>query len=156
MDRQVPIARGDEPKVPRGASLGALCFRRHGSGPKLLLITERDAERWRLPVGVSDGSVPPDELVREAAWDAAGVRGEVNAAWSGSYVADRRFPGVHAQPGPVSVLALRVRDLSAHYPGARQFRRRWFAPAKAVQRVADRELSRLLAEFDPAVLVWPD
>lgn len=143
MKRIVPteFAAGETQPLPQHA---ALCWRHHGDGVEVLLVTSRDTGRWVLPKGWPiDGLTGPATAAQEA-WEEAGVKGTVGDARLGVY-GYRKVLGPHAEvPCQVSVFGLKVGGLAARFPERGQRQRKWFSAAKAARRVAEPELRALL------------
>lgn len=131
---------------------GALCYRRHGPTTKILLVTSRGTGRWIIPKGWPMDGLAPAQVARQEAWEEAGARGVVHEESLGSYRYCKWLSQARETPCRVSVYALRVRELSVHYPEFRERRRRWFTPEAAARRVAEPELAEMLQQFDPSAL----
>ena len=135
-----------------GHQIGALCYRRHGSGIKILLVTSRGTGRWVIPKGWPVKGLTPVDVACREAWEEAGVRGDAGSDCLGRYPYQKWLARGVERPCIVCVYPIRVRNLSAHFPESRQRRRKWFTPAKAAQKVAEHELAQILGDFDPSAL----
>jgi 8-oxo-dGTP pyrophosphatase MutT (NUDIX family) len=135
-----------------GTQFGALCYRRHGSGLKILLVTSRGTGRWVIPKGWPVKGLSPQDVARREAWEEAGVRGDVRKTCLGQFPYQKWFSKGLERPCNVSVYPIKVRNLSVHFPEAKQRRRKWFTPRKAAEKVAECELAQILYEFDPKAL----
>ncbi len=128
----------------------ALCHRKTAKGKtEILLITSRDTGRWVIPKGwPMQGKSGADCALREA-YEEAGIKGEAGKRCIGLYAYDKVLKGGLHQPCIVAVYPVAVTDLADDYPEKGQRVRKWFSPRKAAARVAEPELSTLLAAFDP-------
>lgn len=135
---------GQEPAP--ATQVGALCWRRHGSGVQVLLITSRETGRWVIPKG---GIVPGKDAGTSAAleaWEEAGVHGRLSPVMMGAFDYDKLYrKRQEAVPCQVQVFPLRVDKLVAKFPERGQRRRKWFKPAKAATQVMEPALRALLA-----------
>ena len=85
--------------------------------------------------------------MREA-YEEAGVVGKITGGCIGAYVhLPSRFK--IRLPRLVAVYPLKVRSLRTHFPETGQRKRKWFSAKKAAKKVANPELSALIAGFDP-------
>lgn len=127
--------------TPPLMQVGALC---QGPGDgRVLLITSRDTGRWVIPKGWPMTGRSLAAAALQEAWEEAGVRGEVGREL-GRYrygkVQDEGF----SVPVEVRIFPVRVSSLADAFPEAGQRTRRWFDPAEAADRVAERDLARVL------------
>ena len=139
-----PLNVGDTPSgVPQ---VGALCWRRHGKGIQVLLITSRDTGRWVIPKGGIVVGKSAGGSARLEAWEEAGVEGHLSApAALGSFDYDKMLRNrSEALRCEVQVFQLRVDRLLAKFPEKDQRRRKWFKPAKAAAQVMEPALRALL------------
>lgn len=130
---------------PKRLQVAALCYARHGSGKKVLLITSRDSGRWIIPKGWPiDGKDAPGAALQEA-WEEAGVRkGNITTDPVGSYDYDKELRGGLAVPVETLVYSVEVTDLQDEFPEADQRRRRWVSTQKASDMVREPELREIL------------
>ena len=147
--KKVDEDKGD--KTEAASQTGALCYRvTKKRGPEILLVTSRDTGRWVIPKGwLMKGKSPAEAALREA-FEEAGVEGKVQGDLVGLYSYDKVLEGEDVQPCVVSVFPVAVARLIARFPERGQRERRWFKPKKAAKKVAEPELSALLAGFAPA------
>lgn len=133
------------------AQTGALCYRVTARrGVEVLLVTSRDTGRWVIPKGwLMKGRSPAEAALREA-FEEAGVEGEVAGDMLGLYSYDKVMADRSVQPCVVSVFPVAVARLKSSFPEHGQRERRWFRPKKAARKVAEPELSEILAAFEPA------
>lgn len=148
------------PSGPAGGcertQVGALCWRAHGAGVQVLLITSRETGRWVIPKGGLIPGLDAPGSARREAWEEAGVEGHLSAeAALGTFDYDKlnRKRQV-AQRCRVQVFPLRVDRLVADFPEWAERRRKWFKVAKAAGLVDEPELRGLLERLaeDPAAL----
>lgn len=132
------------------AQTGALCYRvTKKRGPEVLLVTSRDTGRWVIPKGWLMKDRTPAEAALREAFEEAGVEGRVAGEMLGLYSYDKVLADESALPCVVSVFPVAVARLRASFPERDQRVRRWFRPAKAARKVAEPELSALIAAFSP-------
>ncbi len=126
----------------------ALCFRRHKSGHKVLLITSRDTGRWVLPKGWPIPGLAPHESAAQEAWEEAGVEGQADPEVAG-FFHYHKVTGERSKLCVVGVFPIHVEKMARDFPEKGQRRLKWFSPAKAATRVAEAELAALLAAWRP-------
>lgn len=131
------------------AQTGALCYRVTARrGVEVLLVTSRDTGRWVIPKGwLMKGRSPAEAALREA-FEEAGVEGEVTGDMLGLYSYDKVMADRSVQPCVVSVFPVAVARLKSSFPEHGQRERRWFRPKRAARKVAEPELSEILAAFE--------
>ena len=143
-DASAPIIIG----APQAAApqVGALCWRNHGKGVQVLLITSRDTGRWVIPKGGIVAGKDAGGSARLEAWEEAGVEGHLSsAAPLGAFDYDKMLRNrQEALRCQVMVFPLRVDRLLAKFPEKAQRRRKWFRPAKAAAQVMEPALRALL------------
>ncbi|MFZ1339140.1 MAG: NUDIX hydrolase [Paracoccaceae bacterium] len=128
---------------------GALCWRMHGAGPEVLLITSRDTGRWVIPKGWPIEALSAAEAAAREAWEEAGVEGALDGGSLGFFAYRKGLGPSVSVPCVVEVFALRVDRLASGYPEKGQRRRKWFSLDKAAKRVDEPELRRLILDFEP-------
>lgn len=137
-------------KTEAMAQTGALCYRiTKKRGPEVLLVTSRDTGRWVIPKGWLMKDRTPAEAALREAFEEAGVEGNLAGDMLGLYSYDKVLPDQSARPCVVSVFPVAVARLRASFPEHGQRERRWFRPKKAARKVAEPELSALIADFAP-------
>lgn len=146
-----PAAAGPRRQV------GALCWRRHGKGIEVLLITSRETGRWVIPKGGLIAGTDAPGSARQEAWEEAGVEGNLSRAEPlGCFDYDKlnRRRDL-AELCRVDVYPIRVDRVVHDFPEREERRRKWFSPAKAATRVAEPALRQLLEDLaeDPSRLL---
>lgn len=137
------------PVHPR-PQVAALCWRRaKGGALQVLLVTSRDTGRWIVPKGWLIGERTPADSALVEAWEEAGVQGRASGSPVGQFVYSKVLDGGIALPVRVDLYPVEVQRLKRRFPEAGQRDRRWFTRAEATARLADAELARLVASFDP-------
>ncbi|MCB2115337.1 MAG: NUDIX hydrolase [Rhodobacteraceae bacterium] len=147
------VSEGKGDRTEAASQTGALCYRvTKKRGPEVLLVTSRDTGRWVIPKGwMMKGKTPAEAALREA-FEEAGVEGKVVDDLLGVYSYDKVLEGTAVQPCVVAVYPVAVARLISRFPERGQRERRWFKPKKAARKVAEPELSALLAGFAPGAL----
>lgn len=130
----------------------ALCYRVNNDKVEVLLITSRGTGRWILPKGWPIDGKSPAESAAQEAWEEAGVIGKLSERCLGLFAYVKEREEEDDLPCVAMVYPVKVRRLASDYPEEKERRRKWFSPKKAAQKVAEPELARILAEFDPRAL----
>lgn len=129
--------------------IGALCWRPHGSGHEVLLITSRETGRWVIPKGWRMQGLTDAGAAAREAWEEAGIEGEATEDAVGFFAYRKVLTGGNSVPCVVKVFSLRVDRLVNRYPEKGQRRRKWFAPEKAAKKVDEPDLRHLILSFAP-------
>jgi len=129
-------------KVLRGARIvqaAAIPYRWNAGRLEIAMITKRQRSRWIVPKGHVELGETPRQSARREATEEAGLLGKIGLRPCGSY---RYQKG--SEPALVMVFVLRVtRQLSSWREDAER-EREWFAIERAIQRVRERGLRRIL------------
>ena len=121
---------------------GVIPYRVRNGEIEVLLITNRRRQNWVIPKGgISKAMTPPDSAVKEA-WEEAGVIGQVDADKFGTYEYHKR-----GETYRVEVFLLPVETVLQDWPEASLRKRQWLRVTKAVKRVKQAELKRILKTF---------
>lgn len=152
MIKQLPLSFGRAKKADVRTQFAALCYRVKNDKVQILLITSRGTGSWIIPKGWPvDGKTPGDSAALEA-WEEAGVVGRVDQRPLGMFSYTKTVGDDAGLPVVAMVYALRVTSLSTEYPECHERRRKWVSRKKAAHAVSSPELSRILRDFDPALL----
>jgi 8-oxo-dGTP pyrophosphatase MutT (NUDIX family) len=146
-----PADAGESPLT----QYGALCWRRgDDAGIQVLLVTSRETGRWIIPKGWPIAGLPPEATAAREAWEEAGVRGTPSPRPLGVYaydkVIDRACAPPRSLPCVVAVYAVETSGRARDFPESDERRCKWMSRKKAARKVAEPELSALIAAFDPA------
>ena len=148
LPKQLPLSLHSAKKTDVRTQFGALVYRVVGNKVQVLLITTRGSKRWIIPKGWPMRGMTPARAAMQEAWEEAGVKGKGSDHCLGlfaySKVIDKRD-----LPCIVMVYPVKVSKLVKTYPEVGQRRRKWFSPKKAAARVAEPELAKILATFNP-------
>lgn len=141
-----------DPPVPKHGKtiqqVAALPFVGGKSGYELVLITSRNDGRWLIPKGwPEDGESLEAGAAREAR-EEAGIVGDIHGDPVGSYVYMKLLASGDRIRSEVSVFPLLVRSLQSNWPERASRERRRVPLAKAIRRVGDKDLARLLRELN--------
>lgn len=136
--------------APGKAQVGALCWRKHGSGVQVLLITSRETRRWVIPKGGLITGLDAGASARQEAWEEAGVEGHLSSAEVlGCFDYDKLDRKQQlARRCRVEVYPLRVDRLVSKFPERGERRRKWFKLSRAAVEVDEPDLRRLLLDLD--------
>ena len=129
--------------------IGALCWRRHGAGHEVMLITSRDTGRWVIPKGWPIDGLTNGAAAGREAWEEAGIEGDAASPSLGFFAYRKGLDGNVAVPCVVEVFALKVARLADSYPEKGQRRRKWFRPDTAAKKVDEPGLRELILAFAP-------
>lgn len=129
----------------------ALCYQQDAAGKtRILLITSRDTGRWVVPKGWQVAGKSAADSAAQEAFEEAGVEGVVSDHCIGIYSYGKVLGSKRIIPCVVAVYPLRVTDLKSDFPEKGQRRLKWFKPQIAATKVAEPDLSAILASFDPS------
>ena len=130
---------------PRLLQVAALCVRGKGRDQRVLMVTSRGTGRWIIPKGWPMDGKPNHEAALTEAWEEAGVRkADVDPMPIGSYTYDKIMGGGVPIPVEVHVYLVQVDKVMDDYPEARQRKRKWMAPGRAADQVAEPGLKGIL------------
>lgn len=118
---------------------GVIPYRVRNGNVEVLLVTNRRRKHWVIPKGgIKKPMTPPDSAAMEA-WEEAGVIGQVDANKVGTYEYHKR-----GNTYQVEVFLLPVETVLKDWPEASQRVRQWVRVPKAVKKVEQAELKRIL------------
>jgi 8-oxo-dGTP pyrophosphatase MutT (NUDIX family) len=150
MDRITPaqIMRSMRPLLgaePIRLQVAALPWRHTKSGIEIMLITSRTQGRWVLPKGWPETG---EELCTAAAREAheeAGLLGAISSSTAGhyGYLKTTGSDGVRCE---VMVYPLEVGATASKWKEKGKRRRKWFAPERAAEAVAEPQLGDLIRQ----------
>ena len=159
MDQPAPSAkrarkRGQLPLRIKGGKtdprtqFAALCYRREESGIRVCLVTSRRSKRWILPKGWPMHKETPAAAAATEAWEEAGLTGRPIDRCLGVFAYVKTLSR-SLTPVIVMVYPVEIDTVHDEWPEKRQRKRKWFSPKKAAKRLAEPELRRIVAHFDP-------
>jgi len=151
MIKQLPISLFGAEKSQVRTQFAALCYRVKKQKVQVLLVTSRGTKRWIVPKGWPMDAMTPAASALQEAWEEAGVIGRNAGGCLGVYSYEKGIGPNDDLPCLAMLYPVAVRSLAKKYPEAGQRRRRWVSRKKAARLVAERELSRLILDFDPRV-----
>ncbi len=138
-----------EPDREPKTQYAALPWRRSGDELQILLITSRETRRWVIPKGWPIKKLAPGPSAAQEALEEAGAVGPTSRKALGVYHYDKRLRSGRTQHVRVFVYGLEVTELRDEWPEQHQRERRWVSPAEAAELVDEKELKKLLADFQP-------
>lgn len=150
--KQRPLNLADGGKRDVRTQFGALCWREKNGKVQVLLVTSRRRKRWILPKGWPMDDETPVHAAETEAWEEAGVAGKSKSVCLGifSYIKDldegERLPCV------VAVFPVKVKKTFTDWPEKSMRRRKWMSLKEASKAVDEKELSDIIANFNPAIL----
>jgi 8-oxo-dGTP pyrophosphatase MutT (NUDIX family) len=125
---------------------GAIPFRFGPRGIEVMLVTSRKTGDWILPKGHIEPFMSPESSALKEAWEEAGIEGAIIGRPVGSWTYEKN--GLSHR---VEYFPLAVENVLPLWPERGSRKRRWYPIARAVERVADAGLRRMLTEF-PEIL----
>lgn len=149
IERLRKILAGLLGRRPPHLQVGALCLRRRGGRPQVLLITSLGSGRWIIPKGWPMRGRSLAGAALQEAWEEAGITGRVDPRPIGSFVYDKIGEGGLAKQCEVRVFAVHTAAQAESYPEAGRRERVWLEPAKAAAKVQEDGLRRLLEGLTP-------
>ena len=147
LEHPMSLEGGDSREVR--TQFGALCYRYKKKKIEVLLITSRTSKRWIVPKGWPVDGKSPSESAAIEAWEEAGVLGETDGRCVGVFSYSKDTEDLGDVSCLAMVFAIEVRELAKSYPESAERDRVWVSRKKAAKMVEERELSRLLRDFDP-------
>lgn len=149
--KQLPLRLRVGGKTDVRSQFAALCYRVKEGKVEICLVTTRRTGRWILPRGWPMHKQTPAEAAAAEAWEEAGVTGKPIDRCLGVYSYVKPLPEA-AAPVLVMVYPVRITKVHARWPERKQRRRKWLSPKQAAKRLAEPELRRIVAAFDPRQL----
>lgn len=130
----------------------ALCYRIHKDETQILLVTSRERGRWIIPKGWPVEGETPAQAAATEAYEEAGVEGKTFNVCLGLYSYTKIMEGSENLPCAVSVFPVKVKKILQTYPEMDERKRKWFSQKKAVARIREPELRKIIKHFDPNLL----
>lgn len=129
-------------KVLRGTRVvqaAAIPYRWNAGRLEIAMITQRQRGRWIVPKGHVETGETPRQSARREANEEAGLVGKIGLRPCGSYryLKDR-------EPRLVMVFVLRVTRQLSSWREDEEREREWFAIERAIERIRERGLRRIL------------
>jgi 8-oxo-dGTP pyrophosphatase MutT (NUDIX family) len=124
--------------------VAALPWRKRNGQVEILLVTSRMTGRWVIPKGGVMAHLVDMNAARQEAFEEAGIAGRMRRKRIGIYTYRKINPAGPSQLCEVKVFALEVRRELKSWPEMRQRRRRWFAVAKAAQKINEAQLRKII------------
>ncbi|WP_232236999.1 NUDIX hydrolase [Thiosulfatihalobacter marinus] len=139
-------------KAGRLLQYGALVYRINNDKTQVMLITSRRSQRWILPKGWPIKGLKPHQAAAQEAWEEAGIRGKVSKQPCGLYTYPKDKDLRKAASCTVILFPMELRKISNKFPESGERRRKWVSPKKAAARIANRDLARIIRDFDARLL----
>jgi 8-oxo-dGTP pyrophosphatase MutT (NUDIX family) len=129
----------------RRLQYGALPYRlSSGRQTEFMLLTSRETRRWIIPKGWPKRGKSPHRSAAREAFEEAGVLGAVGRRPVGSFSYEKRLKNGGSVECEVRVFPLEVRRQSKDWPEKQERRIKWLSASKAVEKVKDRALSKII------------
>jgi 8-oxo-dGTP pyrophosphatase MutT (NUDIX family) len=129
----------------RRVQYGALPHRMSsGRQTEFMLLTSRETRRWIIPKGWPKKGKSPHRSAAREAFEEAGVIGAVSRRPVGSFSYEKRLKNGGSVECEVRVFPLEVRRQSKEWPEKQERRVKWLSASKAVEKVKDRALSKII------------
>lgn len=148
---QLPLKLQAGGKTDVRTQFAALCYRYVDGKLKICIVTSRRSKRWILPKGWPMHKETPANAAATEAWEEAGLKGRAVDRCLGVYAYVKDLTKSLA-PVIVMVYPLEVSEVADDWPERKQRKRKWLSPKKAAKRLAEPELRRIVAQFDPSTL----
>ena len=149
MIKQLPISLHGAHKRDVRTQFAALCYRIKRGKVQVLLVTSRGTKRWIVPKGWPMEGKTPAESARQEAWEEAGVTGKPDGPCLGVYSYAKDAGTMDELPCVAMVYPVAVKSLAKKFPEQGQRRRRWVSRKQAARMVLEKELARIITDFDP-------
>ena len=146
--RQLPLKLQSGRKTDVRAQFAALCWRIKNNRVEICLITSRTRKRWIIPKGWPMHKQTPASAAATEAFEEAGLGGEAVDLCLGVYSYSKPHKLDNA-PIIALVYPLHVRNTHSNWPEKHERRRKWFGQKKAVKKLSEPELKRIVATFNP-------
>lgn len=124
--------------------VAALCWRKNGSEPQILLIRSLDSNRWIIPKGWPMRGKTLAQAAAIEAWEEAGVKGQTSPDPIGSFQYDKRRATGVTQSCTVQVFSLHVSTHADDFPEAAIRNSKWVSRTEAIKRIREPELQELI------------
>jgi 8-oxo-dGTP pyrophosphatase MutT (NUDIX family) len=129
----------------RRLQYGALPYRMgNDRRTEFMLLTSRETRRWIIPKGWPKKGKSPHRSAAREAFEEAGVLGAVGRRPVGSFSYKKRLKNGGSVDCEVRVFPLEVRRQSKDWPEKQERRVKWLSASKAVEKVKDRALSKII------------
>lgn len=151
LPKQLPLSQQKAKKTDVRSQFGALVYRIVNGKVQVLLITSRGSQRWIIPKGWPMWGLTPAQAASQESWEEAGVKGKPTDHCLGLF-SYNKIIDKHPMPCVVMVYPVKAQKLAKDFPENGQRRRKWFSLKKAAAKVAEPELAKILATFDPRLL----
>jgi 8-oxo-dGTP pyrophosphatase MutT (NUDIX family) len=119
---------------------GVIAYRVEDGRVEVLLVTSRSSKRWVIPKGLVEPHLSPRRSAAKEAMEEAGIKGDVSRHSVGSYEYDKWSGTCH-----VEVFEMHVERELKRWPEDWRTRK-WFSVPKAVKKVDEKKLKRLIRE----------
>jgi len=105
----------------------------------ICLITSSSGKRWLLPKGNLEQGDKLQQTALQEAWEEAGLVGTLRNHPVGEYRFEK-LGRIHR----VVVFRMKVTKIKRDWPERHRRRRRWLAPGKALDRIEDTQLRKIV------------
>lgn len=126
--------------------VAAVPYRMGSQDVEVLIVTSRRNSRWIIPKGWPQKGRSLAATAEQEAWEEAGVRGTIPSDALGRYRASKQTNKGYDVATDVVVFPLLVERMAEAWPEQAFRDRAWHSFAEATDRLADRQLARLLVD----------
>lgn len=134
-------------EVPCRLQVAALPWRRTKRGIEIMLITSRGTNRWLLPKGWPEVDEELWDSAAREAHEEAGLKGVIASQEAGRYTYAKVMGAGDDVRCEVLVYPLEVGGVADKWKEKGERKRKWVAPAKAAEMVAEADLATLILNF---------
>lgn len=132
---------------PSLLQVAALCWRKEGAEPQVLLIRSLDSNRWIIPKGWPMRGKTLAQAAATEAWEEAGVKGQISPQPIGSFQYEKQRASGVKQSCTVQVYALHVTSIADDFPEAALRSPKWVSQSGAIARLREPDLQELIKTY---------
>jgi len=107
---------------------------------RICLVTTSNGKRWIVPKGHREVGMSALEAAEQEAWEEAGIVGAINPEPIGKFIHKKS-----SRKCVVATYFMEVKEVSGKWPEKKRRQRRWLHLGKAMGRVKNRKLRKMMA-----------
>lgn len=127
--------------------IGTLAFRTGKRPLEVCLITSRGGGRWIIPKGWPEPGLSHTEIAAKEAWEEAGLTGSVHPDLYASYETSKSIEPGTDLPVRMDIYLLANPNQATNFPELGQRKVKWLPIERAVERVEDHGLKKVLSKL---------